>query len=44
LAQTDPRVIPLIGPRTPEQFEDALPALTVKLTEEQLQRLDAAGA
>jgi aryl-alcohol dehydrogenase-like predicted oxidoreductase len=44
LAQTDPRAIPLIGPRTPEQFEDALPALTVKLTDEQLQRLDAAGA
>jgi aryl-alcohol dehydrogenase-like predicted oxidoreductase len=44
MQQTDPRVVPLIGPRTPEQFEDALPALDVKLTGEQLQRLDAAGA
>jgi aryl-alcohol dehydrogenase-like predicted oxidoreductase len=44
MQQTDPRVVPLIGPRTPEQFEEALPALDVKLTGEQLQRLDAAGA
>jgi aryl-alcohol dehydrogenase-like predicted oxidoreductase len=44
MAQTSPRVLPLIGPRTPEQFEDALPALDVKLSEDQLTRLDAAGA
>jgi aryl-alcohol dehydrogenase-like predicted oxidoreductase len=44
LHQTAPRVVPLIGPRTPEQFEDALPALDVKLTDEQLARLDGAGA
>jgi aryl-alcohol dehydrogenase-like predicted oxidoreductase len=42
--QAGPRVIPLIGPRTPEQFEDALPALEVRLSAEQLERLDAAGA
>jgi aryl-alcohol dehydrogenase-like predicted oxidoreductase len=42
--QPSPRVIPLIGPRTPEQFEDALPALEVRLSAEQLERLDAAGA
>ncbi|MGK5682583.1 aldo/keto reductase [Actinoplanes sp. URMC 104] len=29
--QESPRVLPLIGPRTPEQFEAALPALDVKL-------------
>jgi aryl-alcohol dehydrogenase-like predicted oxidoreductase len=42
LHQTSPRVIPLIGPRTPDQFEASLPALDVKLTPEQLDRLDAA--
>jgi aryl-alcohol dehydrogenase-like predicted oxidoreductase len=42
--QTAPRVLPLIGPRTPEQFEDALPALDVKLSDDQLTRLDEAGA
>jgi aryl-alcohol dehydrogenase-like predicted oxidoreductase len=42
LRQTAPRVIPLIGPRTPEQFEASLPALDVKLTDDQLARLDAA--
>ncbi|WP_127501072.1 aldo/keto reductase [Actinoplanes solisilvae] len=42
--QGSPRVLPLIGPRTPEQFEDALPALDVKLSDEQLRRLDGAGA
>jgi aryl-alcohol dehydrogenase-like predicted oxidoreductase len=42
--QTAPRVVPLIGPRTPEQFEDVLPALDVKLSDEQLTRLDQAGA
>ena len=44
LHQTSPRVLPLIGPRTPEQLDDLLPALEVKLTDEQLTRLDAAGA
>ena len=44
LHQTAPRVLPLIGPRTPEQLEDLLPALDVKLTGEQLTRLDDAGA
>ncbi|MGA5299484.1 aldo/keto reductase [Nucisporomicrobium flavum] len=43
LHQGSPRVLPLIGPRTPQQFEDALPALDVKLTPEQLERLDTAG-
>jgi aryl-alcohol dehydrogenase-like predicted oxidoreductase len=42
--QSAPRVLPLIGPRTPQQFEDALPALDVKLTGEQLDRLERAGA
>ena len=32
LHQTDPELIPLIGPRTPEQLEAALAALDVKLT------------
>jgi aryl-alcohol dehydrogenase-like predicted oxidoreductase len=41
--QTAPPVLPLIGPRTPAQFEDALPALEVKLTGEQLTGLDTAG-
>ena len=44
LHQTEPRVIPLIGPRTLEQFDAALPALEIKLTGEQLDRLDGAGA
>jgi len=37
-----PRVVPLIGPRTPDQFEDLARALEVKLTAEQLERLDTA--
>jgi aryl-alcohol dehydrogenase-like predicted oxidoreductase len=44
LHQTQPAVIPLIGPRTLEQYESALPALQIKLTPEQLAALDAAGA
>ena len=44
LQQESPRVLPLIGPRTREQFESALPALDVKLGEEQLRRLSEAGA
>ncbi|WP_030442141.1 aldo/keto reductase [Actinoplanes subtropicus] len=44
LHQTSPRILPLIGPRTPEQLENLLPALDLKLTEEQLTRLENAGA
>ncbi|WP_433718317.1 aldo/keto reductase [Actinoplanes sp. CA-051413] len=43
MQQPSPQTIPLVGPRTPEQFEAALPALDVKLGEDQLHRLDAAG-
>ncbi len=38
-----PSVVPLIGPRTREQFEDALPALDLKIAADQQERLDAAG-
>ncbi|GAA2855353.1 aldo/keto reductase [Actinoplanes cyaneus] len=44
LHQTAPSVIPLIGPRTPGQLDDLLPALDIKLDAGQLARLDAAGA
>ncbi|MFI8519477.1 aldo/keto reductase [Streptomyces sp. NPDC085481] len=44
LHQTSPRAVPLIGPRTLEQYEAALPALDLTLSAEQLARLDAAGA
>jgi aryl-alcohol dehydrogenase-like predicted oxidoreductase len=44
LAQDDPTVIPLIGPRTFEQYRAALPALDLKLSAAQLDRLDTAGA
>lgn len=44
LHQTAPKMVPLIGPRTIEQYEAALPALDVALTDEQVARLDAAGA
>ncbi|MBG0562752.1 aldo/keto reductase [Actinoplanes aureus] len=44
LHQATPPVLPLIGPRTYGQLEDALPALDIKLDAEQLARLDAAGA
>jgi aryl-alcohol dehydrogenase-like predicted oxidoreductase len=44
LHQRAPMVVPLIGPRTPEQLETALPATEVILTDEQLARLDHAGA
>jgi aryl-alcohol dehydrogenase-like predicted oxidoreductase len=37
-------MVPLIGPRTFEQYEAALPALDVKLSDDQVARLDAAGA
>ncbi|MFI5932277.1 aldo/keto reductase [Actinoplanes sp. NPDC051494] len=43
LHQETPRVIPLIGPRTVEQFEAAVPALDLKLTPDHLDRLSAAG-
>jgi aryl-alcohol dehydrogenase-like predicted oxidoreductase len=43
LHQTDPTPVTLIGPRTLEQFDAAMAALNVKLTEEQLAGLDAAG-
>ncbi|MFG1699537.1 aldo/keto reductase [Nonomuraea sp. NPDC049309] len=42
--QTSPAIVPLIGPRTLQQYEAALPALDVKLTDDQLKRLDTAGA
>jgi aryl-alcohol dehydrogenase-like predicted oxidoreductase len=41
--QRSPSVLPLIGPRTPAQLADALPALEVKPGDEQLTRLDTAG-
>jgi len=44
LHQTDPPMVPLIGPRTLEQYEAALPALDIKLSDDQLARLDAAGS
>lgn len=40
LHQSDPTPVTLIGPRTPEQLDAALPALDIKLTEEQLARLE----
>ncbi len=44
LHQDSPCVVPLTGPRTVGQMEAALPALDIKLTADQLERLDAAGA
>jgi aryl-alcohol dehydrogenase-like predicted oxidoreductase len=44
MQQTSPRMVPLIGPRTLPQFEVALPALDLELSDDQLARLDAAGA
>jgi aryl-alcohol dehydrogenase-like predicted oxidoreductase len=44
LHQTDPSLVTLTGPRTLDQFDAAMAALNVKLSEEQLARLDAAGA
>jgi aryl-alcohol dehydrogenase-like predicted oxidoreductase len=44
LRQAAPPMVPLIGPRTLEQYEAAMRALEAKLTDEQLARLDAAGA
>jgi aryl-alcohol dehydrogenase-like predicted oxidoreductase len=44
MEQRSPRLAALIGPRTLPQYEAALPALDVKLTDDQLARLAAAGA
>jgi aryl-alcohol dehydrogenase-like predicted oxidoreductase len=44
LHQTDPTPVTLTGPRTLDQFDAAMAALNVKLSDEQLARLDAAGA
>ncbi len=44
LHQTAPPVVPLIGPKTPAQLDDLLPALDIKLDADRLARLDAAGA
>lgn len=44
LMRQSPTMIPLIGPRTFEQYESALPALDLVLTDEQAKRLDEAGA
>jgi len=43
MQQPSPRTVPLVGPRTLEQLEAALPALEIKLDEDQLRRLDEAG-
>lgn len=44
LHQTDPTPVTLTGPRTLDQFDAAMAALHVKLSDEQLTRLDTAGA
>jgi aryl-alcohol dehydrogenase-like predicted oxidoreductase len=44
LHQDSPAVVPLVGPRTRDQYDAVLPALGVKLTDEQLGRLNTAGA
>ncbi|MBT8228549.1 MAG: aldo/keto reductase [Dactylosporangium sp.] len=44
LHQQSPTVVPLIGPRTLEQFKTALAAVDVSLSAGQLATLDAAGA
>ncbi|MEV4414563.1 aldo/keto reductase [Catellatospora sp. NPDC049609] len=44
LLRARPALVPLIGPRTMEQYESAYAALDVVLTDEQAARLDAAGA
>ncbi|GAA1630793.1 aldo/keto reductase [Catellatospora bangladeshensis] len=44
LLRAQPPVIPLIGPRTLEQYDSAYSALDVVLSDEQAARLDAAGA
>jgi aryl-alcohol dehydrogenase-like predicted oxidoreductase len=42
--QRNPEVVPLAGPRTPEQLDAALGALPIELTPEHLALLDGAGA
>jgi aryl-alcohol dehydrogenase-like predicted oxidoreductase len=37
-------VIPIIGPRTPEQLDDNLAAASLRLTAEQIRRLDEVSA
>ncbi|GAB4051877.1 aldo/keto reductase [Catellatospora paridis] len=44
LLRQSPTMIPLVGPRTLEQYETAHAALDVVLSDEQVARLDAAGA
>ncbi|NED94800.1 aldo/keto reductase [Phytoactinopolyspora alkaliphila] len=44
LHQTSPTIVPLMGPRTLEQYDAGIRAVDVKLTSDQLGRLDAAGA
>jgi aryl-alcohol dehydrogenase-like predicted oxidoreductase len=44
LRQDAPTVVPLIGPRTMAQYLAALPALDLKLPDDLVARLDAAGA
>jgi aryl-alcohol dehydrogenase-like predicted oxidoreductase len=44
LAQDSPRVLPLIGPRTFDQYLECIEALDVELTTEQVRELNEAGA
>jgi aryl-alcohol dehydrogenase-like predicted oxidoreductase len=44
MAREDVRVLPLIGPRTWDQYLQLTEALDVRLTKDQRERLDAAGA
>ena len=44
MAQASPRVLPLIGARTFDQYLECIEALDVTLTPDQLAELDAAGA
>ncbi len=44
MAQNDPKVLPLMGPRTWEQYAELIEALDLTLTGDQLVRLDEAGA
>lgn len=44
LAGSKPRVLPLIGPRTFDQYLECIEALDVSLTADQLAELDGAGA
>ena len=44
LAQTSPRVLPLIGPRTFDQYLECIEALDVELSADQVQELNEAGA